>query len=273
MGWSFKDKVVFISGSAAGIGKSTAVAFAKAGAKVIINGCHEEKVKRCQLELQQLGVAVSVFVADVSDDEACEALQRYILNTFGRLDIFIANAGLSSKDVFEKTKPDIFKKIVQNNIFSVTSAFYAMLPLLKESKGSFVVINSLAALHGLPTSSAYSVSKMGIRAFVESVSPEVNNSGVHLGNIYFGFIKNDASKTTYNGEGVLVQVPHRDFAVVKREDAVNKILQCCYNRTHNMYVSWLVKIIFIMSRISPRLLNFLFRLNVDRFIAAQKLNH
>ena len=272
MGWVFKDKVVFISGSVGGIGKSTAIAFAKSGAKVIINGCHEEKVKQCHDELYQSGLQSTMFVADISQDEACKKLHDFILNTFGRLDLFIANAGLSSKDLFENTKPEVFKKIVQNNVFSVTSPFYALLPLLKQSQGSFVIVNSLAALQGLPTSSAYSVSKMGIRAFVESVSPEIQNSGIHLGSIYFGFIKNDESKTTYTGNGLLVEVPKREFAVVTRENAVNCILYCCHHRKRNMYVSSLVNIIFFLSRISPRLLNYLLRRNMHRFMSAQKIN-
>jgi 3-oxoacyl-[acyl-carrier protein] reductase len=272
MGLLFKDKVVFISGSGSGIGKATAIAFAKEGAKVIINGSNEQKVKQAAQELLHLNYSAETFVGDIADDRVCEELKEFLQRTYGKLDIFVANAGISLKDLFAKTKPEVFRKIVQNNIFSTSSAFFHLYSMLQESKGSFVIVNSVAGLQGLPTSSAYSVSKMALRAFSQAVGAEIKNSGVHLGTIYFGFIQNDEQKTTYTGEGQLVKVPKRGMAVLSKEDAANKILVCCAKRSREMYVSSFTKMMYFLSRLSPALLNYMMRLNLGRMMRAQKLN-
>lgn len=209
MAFDFKDKVVLVTGSGSGIGKATALEFCAAGAKVILNGRNEEKLMRAQLEFEQLGHAVNYCVGDITNYHDCCWITDYVIQHHGKIDIVVANAGVSMNGRFEETKPHFFKTAVDSNIYGVVMPLFSFLPHLKKTNGSFTIISSIAGLRGIPTGSAYCVGKMALTALHQSLSAELFLYKIHLGIVYVGFTANDADKKTLSPRGELVPVPKR----------------------------------------------------------------
>jgi NAD(P)-dependent dehydrogenase (short-subunit alcohol dehydrogenase family) len=205
-----KNKVAIITGSSQGIGKAIAIALAKKGAKVVLNGRSIEKLTQSKLELFELGYEVLAVQGDVGKYVDCENLIEQTIEKFGQLDILINNAGIAMEGSIANTSPEVFEKVFHTNIIGVLFPTKAALPHLKKSKGSVVFTGSVAGYMGLPNYSAYSASKMSLTALVQSLKIELAGTGVHVGINYVGFAENDADKTYFNTKGELKLMPVRE---------------------------------------------------------------
>lgn len=249
---NLKNKVVLITGSGSGIGKATALRFCESGAVVIINGRNENKLIDAQQEFLRLGYEVDYCVADVTNVHDCAWLHNYIMTQHGKIDVVIANGSVSMNARFDESSQVHFREVVTSNIFSVTTPLFAFLNNIKETGGSFIIISSLAGLHGIPTASAYSVGKMALTALHQSVSAELHNSHIHIGIVYVGFTENDIDKKTYSRSGEKVLVPKRNKLLQQKQRHVAEaILRCVVKRKHKVVLSSIGKLTYFLSHFSP----------------------
>ena len=190
----FKDKIVLVTGSSRGIGRSIALAFAKEGAKVIINYSKSEKeAKEVVKHIQKLSEAM-VLQCDVSIEEQVKEMIIKIINRFGRLDILINNVGVyidgdewnGSSEIWERT-------LRQNLISAMNTSKYATEIFRKQKSGTIINISSRYSISGRFDSIAYSASKAGIISLtqayakllepfgrVNAISPGAVNAGYWL---------------------------------------------------------------------------------------------
>lgn len=168
---SGKVAVVTGSGSAAGIGRSTALEFARSGAKgVVVNysreGSHPKAVALAK-EIESLGSEALIYQADVSDDSACRAMMAAAYDTFGRLDILVNNAAATVRVRFEDLE-GITEEVWDLNLgVNLKGPFYcvrAARPFMeKTGDGSVVNISSIAGIRAVGSSSlAYGAAKAGV---------------------------------------------------------------------------------------------------------------
>jgi NAD(P)-dependent dehydrogenase (short-subunit alcohol dehydrogenase family) len=247
----FKDKVVVVTGSGVGIGRTVALLLAQHGACVVINGRDEKKLETA-LALFPSGSKVLAVAGDVSVPGQAEMLIERTVAQFGRLDAIINNAGVSLNADFADTKPEIFKKVIDANILgSVYPSMYA-LKHLEKTKGSIVFISSVAGLYGLPKSSAYSVSKMALTALSQSLRMEVKEKNIHIGIVYVGFTENDPEKRVLNASGELIEVAVRpawlQMTQLQTATAILKNIEC---RKKSTVLTVVGKINFIMTKLFP----------------------
>ncbi len=256
MSAAFLNKVVIVTGSGSGIGKMTAEHFCKNGASVILNGRNEAKLIQAANEFKSLGYEVDYFVADVTDFKECEALVAYTIKTYGTINVLVTNASISMNARFDEMKPELFKKVLDSNIYGTTFPLYACLDILKQTKGSAIFISSAAGLYGMPTASAYSAGKMALTAIHQSLKSELHKFKIHLGIVYVGFTENTDDKKLMSANGDWLPVPKRlSFLQQPQNKVAASIIKMAKRRTNKETLSVTGKITFFMAKFFPRILD------------------
>lgn len=172
----FKDKVVLITGSSRGIGKATALLFAKQRAKIIINYSKSEKeAQEVLAELKKITEAIAI-KCDVSEEKQVKVMFEEIIKTFGKLDILVNNAGAYIDGDEWDGSSEIWKETLKLDLISVMNVSkYAAKIFLKQKKGIIVNVSSRYSFSGVFDSIAYSASKAGIvnvtQAYAKLLSP------------------------------------------------------------------------------------------------------
>ncbi|MEM9390508.1 MAG: SDR family NAD(P)-dependent oxidoreductase, partial [Bacteroidota bacterium] len=145
-----KDKVVVITGGSSGIGKALAEEFGSKGSKIVITGRNKQALEGAENELAQKGITIAGFQADASSEDDNKKMADFALEHFGKIDILIANAGISMRALFKDVDLDVVKQVMDINFYGVLYATKYCLPSIEENKGSVIGISSIAGFRGLP---------------------------------------------------------------------------------------------------------------------------
>lgn len=188
----FEQRVVLVTGAAGGIGFSSAQAFAREGAHVVLADRDLERVSAAARSISdEGGSAASVFV-DVTDYESCESMVRFAEEQFGGLHIAFNNAGIPSGlgGEFEDTPLDQWRQLLDTN---ATGAFYSMraeVPLMKQSGGTAIIntasIQSIVAAAGMPS---YIASKHALAGLTKAASLDLIKHGIRVNAVCPGFVE------------------------------------------------------------------------------------
>lgn len=193
----FKDCVVIITGGSTGIGASAAHQFAAEGAHVVLNARGKEALDKVVAEIQEKGGSASCYPADVGDLNACKSLIESTVETYGRLDVLVNNAGVHHRGPITNHDADKFATMVDVNLRAPIVLTRLALPhLMKAPKGSVVNVASLAGRVCLPNAATYSSTKFGMRAFSLALAEELRDTSVSVcavcpGPVDTGFIMSD----------------------------------------------------------------------------------
>lgn len=178
---NLQGKVALITGAGRGIGRATAIEFAKEGIHVGLIARNKDHLDKVAEELQPYGVKVSIATADVSDLESITKAVEHINQELGPIDILINNAGISKFGHFMELDPKDWEQIIQVNLMGVYYTTRAVLPQMMERKtGDIINISSTAGQKGAPVTSAYSASKAGVLALTESLMLEVRKHNIRV---------------------------------------------------------------------------------------------
>ena len=172
----FKDKTVIVTGAASGIGRATALRFAREGARLVLGDVNADALADVGREAG--GATVMTF--DVSDPDACTALVDKAVGETGRLDVLCNIAGvLRMAPLAEVTRED-WSRIISINLSGVFYLSQAAMPHLLKTRGSIVNLASAAGLIGVPFNAAYTASKHGVVGLTKSMAIEVAKAGVRI---------------------------------------------------------------------------------------------
>src|SRR5690606_20252129 len=119
MGRNLKDAVVVITGASSGIGRATALAFADEGARLVLAARDESGLAQAAVECESRGGEALVVGTDVSHEASVEHLARRAVERFGRVDVWVNNAGVTLFGRFEDTPPDAWRRVIETNLFGV----------------------------------------------------------------------------------------------------------------------------------------------------------
>jgi len=199
-GGSFTGKVVWITGASSGIGRSLALAFAAAGARLILSARRKEALEEVQQSCGDAEVRLVPF--DLADLDVVPAKAADALACFGGVDIMVHNAGLAARDRVTNTTRDVHERILRTNYLGPALLTQALLPsMLGRGGGQFVVISSLSGKYGGPLLSSYAASKHALHGFFESLRAEEHDRGIVVTFIIPGFIKTDITAHALTGSG------------------------------------------------------------------------
>ena len=219
--------IVLITGALTGIGRATALAFAKEGATVVVGGRREPEGQALAAELKAQGAVDAAFIrADVRDEADVRALVEQTVTRFGRLDVAVNNAGTEGTNgpIAEQSAENytaIFDTNVRGVLFSLKHEMRAM---LAQGSGAIVNVSSVAGLVGMPGASVYVASKHAVEGLTKSAALEGAATGVRVNAVAPGPIQTDMMErfTGHNAEakaGLLASVP------AKRAGTVDEIAQ------------------------------------------------
>ncbi len=176
-----------------------ALQFARQGAEVAVSARRQDRLQEIVREIEQLGSRAVAITCDVSREEDVENAVKKVIEEFGKLDIAVANAGFGVGGKIENLSAADWKRQMDVNVVGLTSTIKYSLPHLKKSKGSMVLIGSVAAMVSTPQSAAYSASKAAVRTIGQVLAMELNGSGVTCTTIHPGYIESEIGKVDKNG--------------------------------------------------------------------------
>ena len=186
-------KTVFITGASRGIGRAAAIAFASAGYNVAINYfAIEDKAKGVRAEILSLGGNAEIFRADVADATAlCDAVKAAEAK-FGRVDVLVANAGISLVKQINDTTPEDWNRVFDVNVKGVYNAVRAVLDgMLDRKLGRIITVSSVWGEVGASCEVAYSASKAAVIGFTKALAKELAPSGITVNCVAPGVIDTD----------------------------------------------------------------------------------
>lgn len=177
----FKNKAVLITGASSGIGKETAIQFAKRGARLVLVARRKQKLENLKKNLQKFSVPIMICQCDVSDKSQVKEMSQKVLEEFGSIDILVNNAGFAIYgSVYDLTIEEIESQMA-TNYFGMIYCTKNFLPSMIEKKSGHIVnVASVAASFGLPGIASYCASKFAMLGFSEGLKHELKGTGVGI---------------------------------------------------------------------------------------------
>lgn len=186
---NFKDKVVVVTGAGSGIGRATALAFAREGADMALTDINPEALAAVEAEIIQGGGRAVSTTSDVSDSASVEALCGFVIGKKGRVDILHNNAGVTLGGRLEDTSLDDWRWLMEINFMGAVHGVHYFLPHMIERRyGHIVNTCSFMGLCAAPGAGAYSTSKFAVAGFSEALRAEVRRYNIGVSAICPGVI-------------------------------------------------------------------------------------
>lgn len=191
-----QDKVILITGSGSGIGKSTALLFAKEGATVIVNDLQLDKGEETAEEIRSAGGKALFIPADVTNPDSVKPMVDRIIAEYGRIDVLFNNAGISGVGALHEIEPEQWDKVVNVNIRGVYVPSKYVLPHMMEARqGSIINMSSCVAEIGLARRALYAATKGAVLSLTKSMQVDYAEYGIRVnallpGTILTPFVEN-----------------------------------------------------------------------------------
>jgi NAD(P)-dependent dehydrogenase (short-subunit alcohol dehydrogenase family) len=192
-----EGRTALVTGAAQGNGEAIAKGLAEAGAAVIVTDINLEGAKRTAVAIEKSGAKAWPFALDITDKAACVKLAEEATKAAGPISILVNNAGIMPPHTIDS--PDLeqaWDSTMQVNVNGTLNITLALLPTLRESRGSIINIASLGAFiaPGLPI--AYCASKASIKMMTQSLAGQLGKDGVRVNAIAPGMIKTELSRAS-----------------------------------------------------------------------------
>ncbi|MEM9003514.1 MAG: SDR family oxidoreductase [Cyanobacteria bacterium P01_F01_bin.86] len=176
-----KQQRALITGASSGIGRETAIAFAKAGMDLALVSRSQVKLEALQAELSHLGVQVKAYPIDLSDIEALSSSVQSLVSDFGPINVLVNNAGMGYTGTLADMPLVDWQQVMNLNLTSLFLIIQAVLPSMRSQGGGTILnVASVAAHNAFPTWGAYSVSKAGVVSLSRTLAVEEREHGIRV---------------------------------------------------------------------------------------------
>jgi len=175
------DQVVVVMGASTGIGRLTALDFAKAGARVVVSARSQGSLDELVDEIRQAGGKALAVVADTSDAAQVQAVATTAERELGGLDTWVQVAAVGVYAPLEQTKAEEFRRVIDVNLTGQAFGALAALPIMRRrGGGSFISVSSVEGEIGLPYHAAYAASKHGVNGMLDVLRLELEHDRVPI---------------------------------------------------------------------------------------------
>jgi short-subunit dehydrogenase len=198
-----------LTGASSGIGKATALAFAKAGINLALVSRSLDKLEAVAEAVRAVGVEAQVYQLDLAQVDIVQAKLKAIAEEFGPIDFLINNAGIGYTNLLSQTPLADWQQVLNLNLTSVFQCIQGVLPQMRQRhQGTIINVASVAAHHAFPEWGAYSVSKAGIIALSKTLAVEERANGIRVMTISPGAVNTpiwdtDTVQADFNREAML----------------------------------------------------------------------
>src|SRR3954451_5778432 len=178
----FAGKVVVVTGAGSGIGRSSALLFARLGAKLHVADVNAESAESVVREIEAAGGRGKAHTVDVTDPDAVDQLAARVFDEDGRVDVLHSNAGIGHAADIEETTVDDWQRVIGVNLLGMAYVVQAFVPRLMNQGGRSSIVNtaSMAGLVAAPGMAPYSASKFGVVGMSEALNAELAPQGIHV---------------------------------------------------------------------------------------------
>ncbi|QDL10836.1 short-chain dehydrogenase [Brasilonema octagenarum UFV-E1] len=249
------QQVVAIVGASSGIGRETALKFAKRGAKVMVAARSESGLQSLVEEIQRFGGEATYVIADVSEFEQVKAIADKTVAQYGRLDTWVHLAATGVLSPFEKITPEEFQRVVDVNLMGqVYGAMVALPHLKKEGRGALIHISSMQGRRSLPLQSPYCAAKHGLEGFLETLRVELQHEKLPIS--VTSILPATINTPYYNKVRTKLGVKPTGIPPYYQPSVVaDAILYTAEHPTRDFIVGDVGRILDVLQRISPQLVD------------------
>jgi NAD(P)-dependent dehydrogenase (short-subunit alcohol dehydrogenase family) len=172
------DRVIVITGASTGIGRETALEFARSGARVVVAARNQKALDDLTGEIERLGGQALAVATDVSDFDQVTDLAAHAVQRFGRIDIWVNNASVSTYGTVEQMDVEEIRRVIEVNLLGQIHGMKAALPHLRQTGGTIINVSSTLGKRAVPLQAAYCAAKHGVVAFGEALRLELRHDDV-----------------------------------------------------------------------------------------------
>jgi len=252
------EKVVVITGASMGIGEAIAKLFADHGAAIVFSSRDQARAEaaRARVAPRQPSMAVA---CDVCDPAQISALVRLTLERFGRVDVWVNNAGFGLIDSIEHMQRQAYRRMFETNLFGAIEAMQQVIPVMKRQKsGCIINISSVAGYIAVPYMGAYGATKRALNAISRAARLELEGSGVSVVNICPGYVKTDFGENAVRGtEGKRISA--RSQRGITAERVAQAVLRAYQHDITETVVPWTNRLAIGLALLAPFVVNFALR--------------
>ncbi|MBC8028245.1 MAG: SDR family NAD(P)-dependent oxidoreductase [Steroidobacteraceae bacterium] len=251
-------RTVLITGASSGIGAALARECARRGFRVALVARRIETLETLAARLREAGSQASAHAGDVTRDGDIARVVAELATQGVVPDIVIANAGFGVVGPAQKLELDDYRRQFETNLFGVLRTFYDTLGVLKQTRGRFAVMGSIAGHLSGPGGSAYAMSKFAVRAFAEALHGDLKGTGVGVTLISPGFVESDIRRVDNRG-GLHshVEDPVPPWLRMNADKAARVMMNGILRGRREVFVTFHGKVIVFFARHFPRLVRYL----------------
>ena len=245
------EQVVAVAGGSYGLGRAIVRAVADRGAQVVVGGRNREALQAAVEEAEAVGSEAIAVETDVAHRDQVERLVDEAVGRFGRIDTYIANAMVTVYAETHHLDEDELRRVFDVNFFGGVYGYWASLPHLRDSRGTYVQIASALSYRGIPLQAAYCSTKAALRTFFESarVEQEKERSGVDICVVLPGAINTPQFDRARQKMGLQpMPVP----PIYQPEPFAEAVAHCCEHPIRELPIGWGAQKLCWGQKLSPR---------------------
>lgn len=195
----FQNHIVWITGASSGIGRAMSFEFAKNGAIVVVSARRMDELDKLVSEIENSGGTAKAFFCDILDEVSIKNCINQIIDTFGKLDVAVANAGFGVFGKMEDLTQEEWQRQFQGNVIGLALTAKYALPHLKQTRGRLALVGSVGAYLPNPYVGAYGASKAAVNSIGLTFQVELQDTGVSCTTLHPGFVKSEIARIDNEG--------------------------------------------------------------------------